>query len=144
MSRVVGSARSAPRMASKTSAQSSTLRAMAPILSMLQLRAMAPARLTRPKVGRRPVTPQRVLGETMLPQVSVPMAKGTSPAATADAEPADEPLDPCSRFQGLRVMPPYHTSPMARAPMLSLATSTAPAASSFVMTVAVSSSSWSA
>jgi len=79
----------------------------------------------------------------MLPQVSVPMAKGTSPADTAAADPADEPLDPCSRFQGLRVLPPYHTSPMARAPMLSLATSTAPAASSFPTTVAVWSSTWS-
>ena len=48
---------------------------------------MAPARLTLPKVGRRPVTPQRVLGETIEPQVSVPRANGTRPAATAAAEP---------------------------------------------------------
>ena len=33
--------------------------------AMLQERAMAPALLTLPKVGRRPVTPQRVLGETI-------------------------------------------------------------------------------
>ena len=32
-------------------------------------------RATRPKVGRRPVVPQRMQGETMEPSVSVPMAK---------------------------------------------------------------------
>jgi hypothetical protein len=54
---------------------------------------MAPERLTRPKVGRSPATPQRVLGETMDPSVSVPMENPTSPAAVADAEPAEEPLE---------------------------------------------------
>ena len=99
---------------------------------------MAPWRLTAPKVGRRPVTPQRVDGETMEPQVSVPMAKPTSPAAVAAAGPADEPLEPCSRFQGFLVLPPNQTSPQARAPRVSLATSTAPAASSRSTTVASS------
>ena len=37
------------------------------------------------------------------PSVSVPMAKGTSPAATAEAEPADEPLEPSVGFQGFFV-----------------------------------------
>ena len=55
---------------------------------------MAPWRLTRPKVGRNPLTPQRVAGETMLPQVSVPMAKPTQPAAVSDADPADDPDEP--------------------------------------------------
>ena len=54
---------------------------------------MAPLRLTRPKVGRTPATPQRVLGATMEPRVSVPMENPTSPAAVAEAEPADDPLD---------------------------------------------------
>ncbi len=138
-----GSRPSAPRIASKTSAQSSALRAIGPSLSSDQHRAMAPAPHTRPKVGRRPVTPQRIDGETIEPQVSEPMAKGSSPAATAEAGPAEEPLLPCSRSQGLRVWPPNHWSPMARAPRVSLAQSTAPAASSFATTVAVSSSSWS-
>ena len=57
---------------------------------MLQDKAMAPARLTRPKVGLRPVAPHRVEGETMEPRVSLPMAKPTSPATVADAEPAEE------------------------------------------------------
>jgi hypothetical protein len=55
---------------------------------------MAPVRATRPKLGRRPVAPQRVDGEEMEPRVSVPMAKPTQPAATALAEPAELPLEP--------------------------------------------------
>ena len=104
--RAVGSRPSAPWMAFRTRAQSSTLRQMGPSLSMLQERAMAPARLTRPKVGRRPVAPVRVAGETMEPSVSLPMLKPTSPATVAAAEPAEEPELPCSRFHGLRVRPP--------------------------------------
>jgi hypothetical protein len=67
---------------------------------------MAPDRLTLPYVGRSPVTPQRVDGDTMEPSVSLPIAKPTNPAAVAAAEPAEEPLEPCSRFQGFRVRPP--------------------------------------
>src|SRR5438477_528250 len=98
-------------MAPSTSAQSSTLRASGPILSMLQERAMQPARLTRPKVGRKPVAPQTRLGERMLPWVSEPRAKGRQPAATAEAEPAEEPLEPCVGFLGFFVCPPYQGSP---------------------------------
>ena len=42
---------------------------------------MAPCRLTRPNVGRSALTPQRVAGDTMDPNVSLPMLKPTSPAA---------------------------------------------------------------
>src|SRR5438105_2837024 len=94
----------------------------------------------RPKVGRNPVVLQRIDGDTILPSVSLPSAKPTSPAAVALAEPADEPLDPCRASQGLRVMPPNHWSPMASAPSVSLATSTAPASSSFFAAVALVSS----
>src|ERR1700693_5449981 len=109
---------------------------MGPILSMLQQSAIAPLRLTRPNVGRSPLVPQRVHGETMLPSVSVPIAKPTKPAAVAEAEPAEEPLDPSFTFHGFFVVPPNHTSPQASAPSVSLATSTAPASSSFTATVA--------
>src|SRR5262245_2327318 len=98
-------------MASRASAQSSTLRQIGPILSMVQLNAIAPYRLMRPYVGRSPTTPQRVEGDTIEPSVSVPIEKPTSPAAVADAGPADEPLDPCSRFHGFLVTPPNHWSP---------------------------------
>src|SRR5262249_30180823 len=134
---------SAPWTAPNTSAQSSIDRQMGPSLSMVQARAMHPARLTRPKVGRNPLAPHWVHGETMLPSVSVPMAKPTSPATTADADPADEPLEPCFTFHGLRVLPPNHWSPMASAPSVSLATRTAPASSSRFAIVALVSSFWS-
>ncbi len=45
------------------------------------------------------------------PIVSLPMAKPQSPAATADADPALEPLEPSRGFQGLRVTPRSQTSP---------------------------------
>src|SRR3954451_9114341 len=98
---------------------------MGPALSRLQHRVIAPLRLTLPKVGRSPVAPQAVDGETIEPRVSVPIAKGTSPATVAAADPADEPLDPLENFQGLLDRPPNHTSPIAKAPNVSFATSTA-------------------
>src|SRR5512135_1393 len=102
---------------------------MGPILSMDQLNGIAPARLTRPKVGRKPVAPHRSQGDTMEPYVSEPMPKGIRPAAVAAVEPAEEPLEPSLRFHGLRVMPPNQVSPIASSPRVVLATRTAPAAS---------------
>src|SRR5262245_20740550 len=112
---------------------------MGPTLSMVHASAITPCRLTRPKLGLRPVVPQRVEGETMLPHVSVPIAKPTHPAAVSDAEPADEPLDPWSSFHGLRHIPPNHTSPHASSPTAVFARRTAPASSSFSMTAAFAS-----
>src|SRR5215468_7102817 len=126
---------SGPEIASSTSAVSSTLRQIGPSLSILQESAIAPVRGTNPNVGRNPVQPHRVLGEEIEPNVSEPTANATHPAATAEADPADEPLDPCAGFHGLRVLPPNHRSSIASAPRLSLATSTAPAASSRFTTV---------
>src|ERR1051325_220756 len=102
---------SGPWIALSTIAVSSTARQMGPSLSIVHERAMAPVRGTNPNVGRKPVVPQRVDGEEMDPSVSEPMANATQPAAVAEADPADEPLDPCLVFQGLRVMPPNHLSP---------------------------------
>src|SRR6202012_258145 len=120
-------------------AQSYPARQRAPSLSIVQLKAIAPVRGTKPKGGRRPGAPQRVEGDKMEPRVSEPIAKATQPAPTDDAEPADEPLEPCFGFHGLRVRPPNHLSPMASAPSVVLATSTAPAASSRLTTAASSS-----
>src|SRR5215467_12300025 len=106
---------------------------------MLQESAIAPVRGTNPNVGRSPVQPQRVLGDEIEPSVSDPMLNATHPADVAEAEPADDPLDPCAGFHGLRVLPPNQRSSMASAPRLSFATSTAPAASSRFTTVASSS-----
>src|ERR1017187_4945326 len=115
-------------IALNTMAQSSTVRQIGPSLSIDQLSDIAPARLTRPYVGRRPVAPHRSHGETIDPYVSEPMPKGIRPAAVAAVDPADEPLEPPFRFHGLRVMPPNHTSPIASSPRVVLATSTLPAA----------------
>src|SRR5213593_2193044 len=117
-------------MALSAAAQSSTPRQSGPILSIVQLSPMAPKRLTRPYVGRRPVTPQRDDGETMDPSVSVPSENPIRPAAVADAGPADDPLEPrrsSSGAHGLRVTPPNHFGPCASAPIESFATNTAPA-----------------
>src|SRR6185437_17019422 len=97
---------SGPVIASSTSIASSTLRAIGPSLSSDQQSVIAPVRGTRPYVGRNPVIPQRMLGETMLPPVSLPIANATSPAAVAAPGPALEPEDPSSGSHGFMVCPP--------------------------------------
>src|SRR5271166_7094409 len=114
-------------MAFSTSIVSSTLRAMGPSLSSDQHSVIAPVRATRPYVGRSPVIPQRIEGLTMLPPVSLPIAKPTNPAAVAAPGPALDPDDASSKSHGFIVCPPNQTSLSASAPRLSLATSTAPA-----------------
>src|SRR5271168_4039270 len=109
---------------------------------MLQESAMAPVRGTNPNVGRSPVQPHRLDGEEIDPSGSEPMLKATHPAAVAEAGPADDPLDPCPEFQGLRVTPPNQLSPRAKAPSVSFATSTAPASSNRSTTVAFCSIIW--
>src|SRR6267154_5070483 len=99
---------------------------MGPSLSSDQQRVMAPVRGTRPKVGRKPVTPQRIAGLTMLPPVSLPTEKPTSPAAVAAPGPALDPDAPSSNSHGFIVWPPNQMSFNARAPSESFAISTAP------------------
>src|SRR5436190_16618263 len=126
-------------MALRAAAQSSTPRHIGPILSMVQLKPIAPYRLTLPYVGRKPVTPHRDDGETIEPSVSVPIEKPTRPAAVAEAGPAEDPLEPARSsfgFHGLRVTPPNHFGPWASAPIESFATSTAPASRKRSTTVA--------
>ena len=89
-----GSPALAPLIAASTVAVSATHRAIGPILSQDQHSAMQPSRDTRPKVGLSPVVPQRSQGETIDPSVSVPIANGTHPAATAEALPALDPDEP--------------------------------------------------
>jgi hypothetical protein len=56
-----------------------------------------PLRGTRPYVGRNPLIPQRREGLTILPPVSLRMAKATNPAAVATPGPALEPDEPSSK-----------------------------------------------
>ena len=51
----------------------------------------APARLTRPQVTFRPVTPQKFAGMRIEPPVSEPSAANVRRAPTAEPEPDDEP-----------------------------------------------------
>src|SRR6266705_6668582 len=92
-------------MARSTASQSAAERAMGPSLSSDQERAIAPARDTRPKVGRSPETPQNDEGQMIEPQVSEPMPNGTSAAATAAPVPEDDPQVHRSRFQGFSAAP---------------------------------------
>ncbi len=90
-----------------------------------------PAVLTCPNAGLSPTTPQCAAGVRTLQPVSVPSASGTYPAATAAAEPDDEP--PVIRVGscGLRAGPVAETSPVgpcANSWVCSFATTTAPAA----------------
>ena len=107
---------SGPEMACSTSSPSSTERVIGPSLSSDQHNVIAPVRGTRPNVGRNPVTPQRMLGLTMLPPVSLPMAKPTSPAAVAAPGPALDPDAPSSNNHGFSVCPPNQISFSASAP----------------------------
>lgn len=132
----VSSCPSGPASACSTSAASAMDRVMGPTLSSVQRSVMQPVRGTRPYVGRSPTTPHVAAGEMIDPPVSVPTANPTSPAAAAEAGPAEEPLDPFSGFHGLRVRARNHRSPTASSPVDSLAMSTAPASRRRVTTVA--------
>ena len=60
---------------------------------------------TRPRVGFNPTSPHCDAGMRIEPAMSLAWAAGTSPAATAAAEPPDEPPGEWSRFHGLWVGP---------------------------------------
>ena len=83
--------------------------------------------------------PQNAAGWRIEPPVSVPVAAGTSPAATAAAEPPDEPPGTRAASQGLATGPKWLVSleePIANSSMLVLPTITAPASRTLATTVA--------
>src|SRR5688572_994421 len=86
-----GSRGSAPAIAASTRPQSSAVRHIGPSLSIDHDRAIAPWRLTRPYVGRSPVTPLNAEGVVIEPHVSLPIANGTSAALTAAPGPDEDP-----------------------------------------------------
>src|SRR5271157_4218458 len=97
---------------------------------------MAPCRLTRPYVGRNPLTPQKADGHTIEPHVSVPMANPASPAATIAPDPEDEPqvqqlvsqgflVSPCSDADAY-MYPSPPPSPPANSIIAALPSNTAP------------------
>src|SRR3954452_10240306 len=101
----VGSAGSAPAISPVSNAQSSAVRASGPTVSSDCDSGIAPARLIRPTVVLKPVTPQKCAGMRIEPPVSEPSAAKVSRAATADPEPDDDPPVMWSTFQGLRTAP---------------------------------------
>ena len=60
---------------------------------------------TLPKEGLSPKMPEKPAGMRIEPPPSVPSDKGAKPAATAAAEPPDDPPGVFDRSQGLRVTP---------------------------------------
>src|SRR5258706_16097077 len=77
-----------------------------------------------------PTTPQSAAGWRIEPPVSVPVAPTHSDAATAAAEPPDDPPGTCASDQGFFTGPTELFSfdePMANSSMLSLPRETAPA-----------------
>ena len=65
----------------------------------------APAREMSPCVGLKPTTPQNAAGRITEPLVCEPIAPGTMAAATAAAEPLDEPPGVRPGSCGFRVLP---------------------------------------
>ena len=59
----------------------------------------------RPWVGFSPTTPQKDAGRITDPKVWVPIANDTMPAATAAAEPEEDPPGVRPGSCGLRVLP---------------------------------------
>src|SRR5690606_13294152 len=119
-------------------AASRTVRVIGPGVSWLWLIGTIWRRLIRPTVGFMPTIPLIAAGHVIEPSVSVPVAAGTIPAATAAALPALEPqglrFDAC----GLRVCPPTALQPeielksrmFAHSDRFALPTITAPASRS--------------
>src|SRR5688572_5351936 len=73
------------------SSQSSTVRANTPVVSRTWEIGATPPRGQRPVVGLKPTTPHNDAGTRIEPIVSPPKAAGTMPAATAAADPLEDP-----------------------------------------------------
>ena len=92
-----------------------------------------------PYVGFRPVIPVKAAGCLMDPPVSVPSAIGAIPAATAAAEPPEEPPGVLSKSHGLFTFPTKLVSleePIANSSIFVLPSMTVPFSLKFLTTVA--------
>src|SRR4029078_2329950 len=94
-------------------ATSSTVRAIGPRWSSVQLMGTTPYLLTRPKVGLMPTTPLVLAGLRIDPDVSPPVAAISMDEASADPEPPLDPPELRARSHGLwqpGVTPPNENS----------------------------------
>ena len=73
------------------STQSSTERANGPIVSSVRDNGNTSRLSIRPSVGLKPTIPQKAAGARIEPPVSEPIAQGARPAATATADPEEDP-----------------------------------------------------
>src|SRR6185436_7507793 len=105
-----------PHIASSSSAQSSTLRAIGPCWPRFISMAPLTERATRPMLGRSPTTPLKLAGLRRLPPISEPCATQAMPVASATAAPPEEPAAERDVFQGLRVLPKTSLKVFAPAP----------------------------
>src|SRR5215475_12297754 len=78
-------------MASISKAASTTERASGPATSREGDSGKTPLRPIRPREVFMPTTPQKQAGVRSEPPVSLPSAAGTSPPATATADPLEDP-----------------------------------------------------
>ena len=98
------------RMPSSTAATSAP---SGPTVSMEGASGYTPSSGTRPQVVFRPVTPQQAAGIRTEPPVSVPRATSASPAATATAEPLDDPPGSRRGSAGFTGVPDQGFTPLA-------------------------------
>ena len=129
------------------SATSSTLRAIGPTVSSVGTSGKTPSFGIRPHCDLSPTTSQAADGRRIEQPVSEPSASSQSPAASAAAEPDDEPPVVFPGCAGLWHVP-YHSlwprTPQANSGRCVLPTRTAPASSSRCTAVAFRSGTWSA
>src|SRR5262245_57990355 len=95
--------RSRPVMAAAANATSATPAANSPTVSRCHEKHFTPTVGISLYDGLNPATPQNAAGRMTEPPVCVPSAIGTMPAATAAAEPDEEPPGVWARLTGLRV-----------------------------------------
>src|SRR5215470_17053894 len=99
-------------MTANSSAKSAALRAIGPITARSPRTGFAgvcggnaPRCGTRSRLGLWENTPQKCAGARSEPPMSEPNSSGTNPAASAAAEPPDDPPGVRDRSQGLLVVP---------------------------------------
>src|SRR5437588_12676515 len=139
-SAVVASCGSRPAIVCRTTAASTAWRANTPTWSSDDPKATNPYREMRPYVGFKPMTPHSAAGWRTDPPVSDPSATGTIPAATAAADPPEDPPGTRDVSQGFFTGPNAEFSfeePMANSSQFVFPTTTAPACSSRSITVAL-------
>ena len=92
-------------MADSISARSGTVRAIGPATGRPDQPNTRFSPGTSPGVGRKPTMPLKAAGLRKEPPVSLPLAIGTMPVASATAEPPDDPAADLVGSNGLPVAP---------------------------------------